>query len=453
MKSISKIFGYTAIALIFCIALSGCTSTKSTSRQKIVIWGFESQDAWKTLINQYSTKNKNIDFVYQQQTLDANYENRYLNSILSGNGPDILAMPNETIYRHKDKLAPMPDAQAAKINLDNLFVSAVKQSTFFNQKIYAMTPTAEPLMIYFNPKMMTELQNKFYNNNQSREEITKVNLLTDTMPKTWTDWIELAKYLTVKDTTGNITQAGAAIGTDKVLNSQDILYLLMMQNQTQIISDNLKLATFNLPKDTPPAETDYPGRRAMDFYTSFSNSKSDNYIWNDSLGNSLDAFVSGKVAMVFGYSNFQNYLEQKYPEFVYKKAFVPQQSQDADKIVDYAKFNAFAVSKLSANTPLCWLMVQDIAQNNYIDIPSSSNLYTSAKSNNLNTSILDRESNNPERIELASAKSLVRGRYPTEFDQNVRGAIASVNSGSQTSAAALDTAAEIITTYLNKATW
>jgi hypothetical protein len=48
---------------------------------------------------------------------------------------------------------------------------------------------------------------------------------------------------------------------------------------------------------------------------------------------------------------------------------------------------------------------------------------------------------------------LVRGRYPTEFDQYTRSAIASVNAGNQTSAAALDTAAELVTKLLNKTSW
>lgn len=460
MKSLFKVAGYTILAFVFSIAFSGCINSNqaTNANNKVVIWSFESEDNWKPFINQFQKENKSLEISYSQQTLDSDFEGRLLNSVLSGSGPDIFAMPNEWIYRHKEKLAPMPDTLKENMNLDK-YVRSVGQSVSFDNKIYALSPTSEPLMIYYNPKLISNLEDEYSNygfsgsTQYSQEERKKVTGLTNTMPKLWSDWVELAKYLTKKDSDGNITQSGAAIGTENVLSSQDILYLLMMQNDTQIISDNLKLATFNQPATTPPNESDYPGRKAIEFYTSFADPTSNNYIWNDTIGDSLDAFVNGEVAMIFGYSNLSNYFTQKYPEFKYSKSFVPQQSQDAEKIVDFARFNAFGVSKLSQNYEACWNMIDTLVVNLGQDFASSNNLYTSVKSNNDTVSILDRESSSPEKISLYTANSLVRGKYPREFDQFIKGAITSVLTKRQSSGVALDTAAEQITIYLNKATW
>jgi hypothetical protein len=451
VKKFFKAIGYFLIATVFCISLSGCT--KTTTSSKLVIWSFESADTWKPIIANLKKDNGGIDIQYAQQTLDSNYENRVLNSILSGSGPDIWSMPNDWVYRHKDKLAPMPDTIYKTSNFSDTYIDAMKQSVFFDQKVYALSPVAEPLMIYYNPKIMSQVSDEIYSMKLDRDAKTKITNELSEMPSLWSDWADMTKYITQKDASGNITRSAAAIGTGGALNSQDILYLLMLQNQTKIISDNLKLATFNLPSSTPPQTTDYPGVRALDFFTSFADPNNANYTWNDSLGNPLDAFTSGRVSMIFGYSNLQNYFAQNYPEFKYKKAFVPQLDQDATKIVDLAKFNVFGVSRASSNPTVAWQVVNGLSTTYESDFVTATNLHTSVKSKNVEIGILQRSSSNPEKVSLATAKAVIKGKYPTDFDSLMNKAVASVNQKLQTSKISLDTAAEQITNLLNKTTW
>lgn len=448
---IFKPIGYIVIASIFSIALSGCTRRDDTidpNANKVVIWSFESEDSWKPVIKDFAKANKGYELIYEKQEFDSNYENRVLNSQMAGEGPDVWAMPNDWVYRHKEKLAPMPDTMLKTYN-PNSYVDILGQSTIFDGKAYSLSPSAEPLLVYYNHKLIQKTADTLTDNSKDRDFNKKVSTLADSIPKTWTDFTELVKLMTIKDG-ANIIQSGAAIGTSSLSYSNDLLYLLMLQNETDIVTSDFRSAPFNLPKDTSTGAKDIPGKRALDFYTSFASTASPNYSWNNGLGNELEAFASGKVAIIFGYSSLQNTILQKYPDFSYKKAFVPQVSNDSTNIIDYGKFNTFGVNKLSKHPDLGWAAINSLVTNVSDEYNSSIRLYTSKKASNYDISILNREGSNPEKLELATAKTLVKGRFPLEFDIQIKNMINNINSGIQSSQSALDLTANSINELLRK---
>ena len=454
MKKILKIFSFVLIGAFFSVILTGCgkSSTSNSSSKEIVVWSFEDEDVWKTIARNFASSNKDYTINYQKQTFDANYENRVLNSMLSGKGPDVWAMPNDWVYRHKDKLAPMPSELTKTYKVKDKFVESMQESVIFDDKLYSLAPSIEPLSLYYNPKLLSSRQSELTDNNKDKDQVKTINALFNTIPKTWTDFTELTKLITKKDSAGNITLSGVAMGTSKVSYSQDILYLLMLQNDTQILSTDMQLARFNLPISSE-LNTDIPGKSAMDFYTSFANPSSPNYSWNNNLGSEIDAFANGKVAFIVGYTSLQKTLLEKYPQTQYKRAYMPQLSSDKDKIVDYAKFSAFGVNKLSNNINASWKLITSLVDNSSGDYSSSTRTYTSIKSTNTEIKFEDRDGTNPDKLELLTAHSLVKGRYPDEFDSFIRSAITAVNNKTQNSQTAIDWAAGKATELLRKETW
>jgi len=455
MKRFSKAISYFLIAVFFSIALSGCGSTKNTdpSTSKMVVWSFEDSDIWAPIIKQFAKDNKGMTLVYQKQAFDSTYENRVINSMLSGDGPDIWAMPNDWVYRHKDKLVPRPTTTPLDIGT---FVPSLKQSVDFDNKIYALAPAAQPLIAFYNPSLFKQANKRIWDNPDSTKDQREAanKFLGNTLPTTWTDFTTTIQLLTQKQAT-DITLSGAAIGTDQLNYSQDLLYLLMLQNGTKIISDDLKLAMFNLPTTTPKATTDTPGKLAMDFYTSFANPSSPNYSWSASLGDEVEAFGTGKVGIIFGYDDLQNTLAQKYPTLSYKKSSVPQISTDPNDFIDFARFNVFGVSNLSSHSDLAWGVIDSICSGSFnASFTAGTRLYTSQKAKSYDISLASRSTNNPEKIALATAKVLIKGRYPVEFDNIINSAIFAVNHGIQDSQGSLDLAATNITdNYLRKSGW
>ncbi|MFA5926696.1 MAG: hypothetical protein WCT32_05695 [Patescibacteria group bacterium] len=469
IKKIGRIAKFSTFAVIFSIALSGCTlpwskkaaTTADPDASTIVVWSFEDEDAWKPIAKTFASTYKGYTLKYEKQILDDGYEGRVLNSILSTTKPDLWAMPSDWVYRHKDKLASAGEDKLGEavgkqgFTMNSTFAKSVKQSVMFNDRIYALAPSAEPLMIYYNQGMLDSNLAKIAQDSKIDQKTRqRAQELSRNFPTSWTGLSELANLLTEKNG-NNIDISGLAIGTSSLRSSQDILYLLMMQNETKILSDDLKLSTFNLPTQTSSGKDDYPGKRALEFYTSFSNPGSSNYTWNDSLGDEVDAFVNGKVAMIFGYSDFQNYILQKYPssKISYKKAPAPQLSEQTDKLTDYAKFMAFGVNRFSKATVMTWRLNYLVATASSSSLNSVNRLYSSQKSTDTDVSLKARTPGNPERISLVTANSLVKGRFPAEFDAIIKNSIDSVNSGRQDSKAAIDLAANDINNLLRKETW
>lgn len=462
MKRFFKISSYVLIAIMFSIALSGCTKTtkEDPKAKQIIVWSFEDEDVWKPIVKTFATKYKGYSLIYQKQTFDSEYETRVLNSILSDQGPDVWNMPSDWVYRHKDKLV----SNSKKNSEIDKYVQSLGQSVVFGDNVYALSPYEEPLMIYYNPKIFDTTLSDFNSENTGSENLesrTETKRLLKDVPQTWTDFVETVKLLTKTTATGEIELSGVAMGTDKLSNSADILYLLMLQNETTILSNDFKQANFNLPVPTATDTTDLPGLRALEFYTSFADPASENYAWSDSLGSDVDAFAEGKTAMIFGYSNLQNYFTQKYPIFKYKRDFVPQLTAESTKVVDYAKSNVFGVSNTTkkyvsnnANKPVaCWNLIKMLSNDSPSDsFNSALKVYTSIKSKN-DVAFDDRTTNSPDKVSLATAKSFVKGKRPLEFDRIIKASIASVNAGAQDTQSALDTAARDATDMLRKESW
>jgi len=462
MKRFSKLIGYVLILAFFSVALSGCTKktpdpgTGSSSANNLVVWSFEDADVWKDVKKGFEKKNTGINFVYKKEILDAGYENRVMNSILSGTGPDIWAMPNDWVFRHKDKLAPMPEGLLNK----NDFADAVNQTVIVDDRIYATTSGVSPLTLYLNTAVIKDTLKRYTALNKDNQGLTnRANSLLGGSGniRTWNDFIEANKILTKKNGK-NIEVAGAAIGTDKVVNSQDILYLLMLQQGvdiTNIKSGKLTQATFNLPVTTAQNTEEFPGQKALEFYTSFANPNNQNYTWNDSLGDSIEAFVNGKVAMMFGYGSFESYLAQKYPTFEsYKRTFVPQIMTEPGTFKDYATFNAYGVSKYSGDygAQVCWNLLAEMALGNS-SIASATRSYYPGKTTKYDDTLEARHGSNPDKLEMVYAQTFIKGKFPDKFDTDIRYAIFAMNNGVLNSKGALDLAANSISSYMVQESW
>jgi ABC-type glycerol-3-phosphate transport system substrate-binding protein len=302
IKSISLV-----VLLVFiAVATSGCSlfGSKTPATPKVItIWGFDDEDVWKPFFKDISNTLDGYEVVYTKKTLSPSYENDSLNSILSGQGPDVWAIPNDWVYRHKDKLAPMPDSLVKKteINVEDMFVPAVKNSSVFDGKVYSLSPTVDTLMIYYNPEIFEIVLNEYDDAHRGEENIEarrEASRLLDQAPTTWSDIAKASNLITRKGGS-SISRSGIALGTaNNIARSQDILYALMLQNETAITSSDYKLATFNLPQNTNSGANDYPSRRALDFYTSFSDPNSANYSWNAAMPQDIESFASGQVSMM-----------------------------------------------------------------------------------------------------------------------------------------------------------
>lgn len=452
-----KIFGTSTLAAAMAVSLTGCGTTTTAKPNSLVVWGFIDEDAMKPIIKDFMTQNKGTTVKYYKKTLDGNYEDNALNSMLSGQGPDVWAIPNDWVYRHKDKLTTASDTllKNTKFVPKNYFIPSVINDCVFDNKLYAMTPTVDVLHVYYNQRLFDQsLERAKITLKNNPTEKTRVTKLLSQFPVTWGNFDAMIPWLTTKN--GNtISVGGAAIGTaNNVSHGADILAALMLQNQTKMISDDLTQATFNLPVKNSNGNDSYSGKSSLDFYTKYANPSNPDYTWNASMPNDVNAFANEKVAVIFSYTDLTGYFSQLYPKFSYKRALMPQIGE-LNPIIDYSKYTAYTVPTTSVNSSLSWNFVYHLSITSASNYRYTTKELTSRKSSETpNLLLKDRGAvSPPNNVTAQSITTWNKGRYPSDVDAEFKDAIGRVVSGAQNSQASLDTAASNVTTLLRKTTW
>ncbi len=298
---------------------------------KLLVWGTESPRNFDVLKTAYKKFRPNIELSYAQ-VAEETYDEKLLEALALGEGPDVFLVKNHSLLKDKAKLAPLNLADFGLIKLRALFPQAVEQDFVSAGKIYALPLYLDTLALYFNKDLFDQAGIVY-------------------PPTTWEEFQEIIPSLRRVDEVQNIIEAGAAIGGSgkSIAYSSDILNALMLQNGALMVSKDLSRATFS------ENDRQSPGFQAFSFYLQFSNPLSPYYSWNDYFGDALTSFGQGKVAMVFGYYSDLKNLRDKNPFLNIGVARLPQ--VNLEKAVDYSKYVGLGVSKRSRYQAQAWDLV------------------------------------------------------------------------------------------------
>ena len=307
---------------------------------KLVYWRvWDSPDSFSQIIGNYRAIHPHIEITYRKLRYEE-YERALLEAWAEGRGPDIFSIPNTWLTKYQKFILPLPgkttmpyvvvtgpackrteeivlkDQPSLSLrDLKNNFVDVVFDDVVRNNQIYALPLSIDTLVLYYNRDLL---------NNAGIAQ----------PPTNWTELKDDVEKLTIQDKTGNIIQAGIAMGTaENITRSTDILFLLMMQNGTLMTSG--QRATFNQPLAADPNY--FPGQEALRFYTDFANPAKETYSWNTEMQNSLDAFIEGKVALFFGYAYHLPTIQARAPKLNFGITSAPQ-IEGSLKQVNYANY-------------------------------------------------------------------------------------------------------------------
>jgi ABC-type glycerol-3-phosphate transport system substrate-binding protein len=282
-------------------------------------------DSVSEIINKFQKQYSHIRIDYRQIRPEE-YEMALLEAWAEDRGPDIFSIPINFLSKYKTKILPMPEkltigrkVLVGKIkkepqiiieekkplslrDLKSTYVETVVNDIYQENKIWGLPLFVDTLGLYFN-----------------RDLLNQAKIIEP--PKTWDEFVEQVKLLTIFDSKGDIIQSGTSLGTsNNIKNSADILMLLMLQNGTQITKDNL--VTFNLPSIDDPSY--FPGEEALRFYTDFSNKDKETYCWNKEMPEAFDSFIQGKTAFYFGYASDLTKIRNLAPKLNFDVTKIPQ---------------------------------------------------------------------------------------------------------------------------------
>lgn len=391
-----KLF-YVLIAAIVMIVLVGLVflfgnlggGGGAISQAKLEFWGvYEDRKSFSKVIEAFQNSNpanQNIKINYRQFSY-ADYEKAIVEALAAGVGPDLVMIHHTWLAKHKDKLAPMPSSSGIEeINFLTLadyqmqLVDVAYKDLVSGNKIYGVPLYVDTLALYYNKDMF------------NTAGITRP-------PQSWEEFNKDVESLTKFDEKGNIIQAGAAIGTTKNINrSTDILGALMLQNGTKMTNVTNTAAVF-----TRSVNGQKVGENALQYYIDFANPKKTVYAWNESQKYSIDAFIEGKVAMMFNYSHQIPVVRGRYERLNFAVAPMPQFSELDAK--NYANYWAVGVLAKSKNQQAAWRFV------NFLASKGGSLAYvTEAERPSARRDIIDMQRNDPRlgifAVQALSARS------------------------------------------------
>ena len=355
----NKIFYVLAGIIIFLILISlvfilGKSGGGGVQDAKINFWGaYDTRQDVSEVIKAFEGANSGVKITYTQFAYE-DYERALVDALAAGTGPDVFMIHHTWLAGHKNKLSPIPTTSSVKdykfmtpTDFQGQFVEVVNKDLISDGKIYAMPLYVDTLALFYNRDMF------------NTAGITHP-------PKSWDEFNEDVKLLTKFDNSGNIVQAGAAMGTAKNINrSTDILSALMIQNGTKMNNTTNTAATF-----TRSVSTVKVGENALQYYTDFANPLKEVYTWNDSQHYSLDAFTEGGVAMMFNYSHQIPIIQKRFSRLNFAVAPMPQFSELDAKT--YANYWAVGVSAKSKYQEAAWMFTS------YLGSREGSSIYLSS---------------------------------------------------------------------------
>lgn len=335
-KKLIKLLSITAGVLLLIAILLIISVPNKKNDVTLVFWGFwEEEEAMHPLIEKYEAENPGVKISYAIQPLK-NYDSllytRYEQSETTEEpAPDIAMIHNSWLPKYEKFLSPLPETVMSKDTYSTEFYpTALDDFTGRDGKIYAIPHQIDGLMIIYNKEL---LQNAGYTS----------------PPSDWDSFMEAARNLTTKDSTGKISQSGLAIGTSKnITNSIDILSYFFLQNLAEIMNEKRNQVTLTSQRAITALET----------YTSFVSEQ--DATWAIYLPSDLTSFVNGDLAMMFGTSWTALEILEQTDDIEFGMAPLPRLVNNEE--VYYSTYWGTTVSKSSENSKEAWKFVEFLSQ-------------------------------------------------------------------------------------------
>ena len=314
------------IAGVVALFIFGTQKSGTQLSGNLSFWGvFDDSATMQPLIDSYKALHPKakIEITYTEVDSDT-YEQKLVDSLAGTNPPDMFMFHNTWLPKHVNKIFPISADAMSLASFKNLFPTVAQQDFAPDNAVYALPLYIDTLAMFYN-------QDIFDNKGIALP------------PKTWEEFAKIVPKIREVDKFGRITKAAAALGgSNKSINrATDILNLLMLQSGTEMVASDFSAATFDSSQ----------GERALNFYTSFANSRDPLYTWNESLPYSLDSFAAGETAIMFNYSHQIGFLKEKSPFLKFRVAPMLQpESRQQD--VNFANYWGLAVSNKTQNQAL-----------------------------------------------------------------------------------------------------
>jgi len=408
------------LAAVFLTASGfGCalqTAEQQAAIQPIVLnyWRvWDDQDAFDQIIKDYQVVHPNITINYRKFRYEE-YETELLNALAEDRGPDIFSIPESWLRKYQAKLQPMPpqikmgyiiekgsffNLQKTKVievrtentptlrEIKDSYIDTVFTDAVIDSQVFGLPLSLDTLVMFYNKDIINQAG------------ITQI-------PTTWNAFQDAVVKATKFETESKIIQSGTALGTGfNIERSFDIISALMMQSGA-VMSDSRNYPSFFSTVLKNGARIN-PGLTALQFYSDFASPIKSVYSWNNTMPNSLQAFMAGQVGFFFGYNY---HVPQIRASSRVNFAIAPIPQIPGNPIVNYANYWLETVSKKSKYPNEAWNFVL------FMNQPAEVRKYLAVTNNPTALKALITEQQDNEDLHAASTQTLTARTWYYGYD-------------------------------------
>lgn len=283
----------------------GSQETKPTG--DVVLWGTLPDTQMNAIIQEFNPQAKTYAVRYSYVP-ENQFNQRLLEALASGTGPDLILAPYQTILSQEERIFPFPIANLPEKTFKDTFVDGASVLYGANGAI-ALPVSVDPLVLFYN-----------------RTLFSKHGIVNP--PVYWNDVASISPSLTLRNG-GKFVETSIALGTPSVPHAKDIIMAMVGQlGQTPVVHVPTETGStyLDVQVNNPTSESTQvlPLVAVSRFFTQFGDPGQSTYAWSDSLGNAADMFVGEKLAMYIGYAGEFNVLRARNPRGSFEMTYFPQ---------------------------------------------------------------------------------------------------------------------------------
>ncbi|MFA5136312.1 MAG: sugar ABC transporter substrate-binding protein [Patescibacteria group bacterium] len=321
--ALGGLFFIIVVVLIFMFISNISRRTIAKKDIEITYWGlWEEKEVYDPLIKIYEEKNPGVKIIYEKKSPE-DYREKLIVRSQKGQGPDIFRFHNTWLPQIREVASALPKEVMTGAEFEKTFYPIHQKDLKSGADYYGLPLYVDGLVLVYNESLFK-----------------KAGL--SSAPSNWDELIEYAGRIQVQSQESGLITAGIAMGTaSNIEHFSDIFGLMLLLNGGEI--NNL---------DRPEASG------ALEAYRRFA--EQPNNTWDESMPNSINAFIQQKVAMIIVPSWELLTIKAEDPDLSLKVVPIPK--PPGGRQISLASYWVEGVSKMSKNQLESWKFLKYLTE-------------------------------------------------------------------------------------------
>jgi ABC-type glycerol-3-phosphate transport system substrate-binding protein len=319
------------------IAFATYKGGQSTTLPAVTIWGTLPTNTIEKYVQQINLARAQQLQVNYVEVDASNFNATLVNALANGTGPDAVLLPQDLLSRFTNKVVPIPYNVLPQRTFMDTYVGG-SELYLGSQGVLAIPLLIDPLVMYWNRDLFT-------------------NAGIATYPQYWDQFPGLVSKLTQKDANSNIQKSFVSLGEfNNIPHAREIFGTLLLQlgNPVTVSASNGLASAIG---NSSAFQGEDSTTQVLNFFTEFTDPTSPEYSWNRGLPSADSDFLSGGLAVYFGFASEINQLRNENPNINFDAAALPQVRNGSVKAV-YGTIYGLSILKSSSNPTNSYSVIQ-----------------------------------------------------------------------------------------------